>query len=339
MELRHHVLEYLCRGPSCCVGSQRRSYGELLRRFATSRDDAAFELLVWRHGKMVLRVCRGILRDAAAAEDAFQATFLALACKAAAVARYPVPANWLYRGLPSHVALKSRRTNLRQAAREFVRGPRPDTPAAVVAAETAELAAILHEEVNRLSTRYRTPIVLCYLEGKTHDEAARALGWPKGTVAGRLARARDLLKSRLTRRGVAFPATGLAVMAGATANAAVSAPLAASTAGAAAAFLAGGASAAAASAAATQLARGVIQTMFLAKVKSSCFSCLSGCGAYYRCKQRFSRRQWVGRSAGAVGDDRIQPVSRATAAARSRRAEPGDVQDQIPTGPTPGREG
>jgi RNA polymerase sigma factor (sigma-70 family) len=272
-EPRHPVLQYLDRVRASASGAGVAD-AELLRRFAAVRDQAAFELIVWRHGAMVLRVCRGILHDAAAAEDAFQATFLTLACKAAAVARYPAPASWLYR-VASHVALKALTCKVRRAKREAARGPGGSLPAAATVAEVAELSAILHEEVNRLAARYRTPIVLCYLEGKTHEEAARTLGWPKGTVAGRLARARDLLKHRLTRRGVAFPAAGLAALAGATADAAVTADLVAATSGAAVGFIVDGAATAVASAAASHLAKGVIHTMFMAKLKAVGLVCLT----------------------------------------------------------------
>jgi RNA polymerase sigma factor (sigma-70 family) len=273
-ESRHPVLQYLrrVRVASAAAGI---SDSELLRRFAASRDETAFELLVWRHGSMVLRVCRGILRDAAAAEDAFQGAFLTLACKAASVARYPAPAGWLYR-VACHVARKALTSKTRREARETSRSSGPAMLAADVVAETAELAAILHEEVNRLAARYRTPIVLCYLEGKTHEEAARVLGWPKGTVAGRLARARDLLKRRLIRRGVTFPAAGLTALLGATAaDAALTATLTATTASAAAGFVAGSVSAVTTSAAASHLAKGVIHTMFVAKMKAVALVCLT----------------------------------------------------------------
>jgi RNA polymerase sigma factor (sigma-70 family) len=266
---RHPVLHYLRRVHADAPGPGVAD-AELLRRFAAGRDEAAFELIVWRHGAMVLRVCRGVLRDARSAEDAFQATFLALARKAAAVARLAAPAGWLYR-VARHVALKVRTADLRRTAREAVQVPRPDAPPADTAAESAELAALLHEEVDRLATRYRTPVVLCYLEGKTHEEAARELGWPKGTVAGRLARARDLLKRRLTRRGVAFPAAGLAALAGASADASVTGVLAAATARAAAGYAAGGA----ATNTSVRLANGVLHAMLLKKITTAVLACLA----------------------------------------------------------------
>jgi RNA polymerase sigma factor (sigma-70 family) len=330
-EPRHPVLQYLDRVRATASGAGVAD-AELLRRFAAVRDQAAFELIVWRHGAMVLRVCRGILRDAAAAEDAFQATFLTLACKAAAIARYPAPASWLYR-VASHLALKALTSRVRREKREAARGPGAVPPAAADVAEMAELAAILHEEVNRLAARYRTPIVLCYLEGKTHEEAARALGWPKGTVSGRLARARDLLKRRLTRRGVVFPAAVLAALAGATADAAVTADLVTATSGAAVGFIVDGAATAVASAAASHLAKGVIRTMFMAKLKAAGLVCLmagvvvAGASVMAGGGGRGGQPEPVpGDTPPDVQAPRSRPAAVGTVRAPSGRA---DVEDQI----------
>ncbi len=271
-ESRDSVLNYLRR-----VHAAQQDAGvsdaELLRRFAERRDEAAFELLVWRHGAMVLRVCRGVLRDHHAAEDAFQATFLALARKAASVARSRAPAGWLHR-VGFRVALRARAGSIRRSGREALQVARASPRPPEAAAEAAELAALLHEEVDRLDARYRTPVVICYLEGRTYEEAARALGWPVGTVSGRLARARELLKRRLLRRGVTLPATGLAALAAGTAEAAPTGPLAAATARAAAGYAAGGAVPPEVSAASSRLAQGVIHAMFLAKLKAAAVVCL-----------------------------------------------------------------
>jgi RNA polymerase sigma factor (sigma-70 family) len=176
---------------------------ELLRRFVCRRDEAAFEVLVWRHGPMVLGVCRRVLRDAHAAEDAFQATFLVLARKAGSIARGAAVAPWLY-----HVAF---RIALRARA-ALARRPAQALPADLCAPATAGPAErdwqpILDEEINRLPERYRRPVVLCHLQGHTLAEAARQLGCPRGTVAVRLVRARQRLRARLTRRGVTLAAT------------------------------------------------------------------------------------------------------------------------------------
>ena len=177
---------------------------DLLRRFAHARDEAAFELLVWRHGALVLHVCRQMLRDEHAAEDAFQATFLVLFRKAGSILHREALPGWLHR-----VAFRvARRAGPGPAARtgldlDGVPAPAPDEG-------EADTHRLLHEEIARLPAKYRLPIVCCYLEGKTHEQAASELGWPKGTVAGRLARARGVLHTRLARPGVTLVGLGLA---------------------------------------------------------------------------------------------------------------------------------
>ena len=185
------------------------SDAQLLELFVACRDEAgeaAFRALVERHGPMVLRVCRSLLHDPSDADDAFQVTFLALARKAGSIRKCDSLASWLH-GTARHVALKTQRAARRRRAREsrvaeVVMGGVSQQPAG----EDQELSPILHEEIGRLPAKYRAPIVLCYLEGMTHDRAAVELGWPVGTVRGRLARARDVLKSRLIRRGLVVSA-------------------------------------------------------------------------------------------------------------------------------------
>lgn len=181
---------------------------ELLRRYAASRDDVAFELLVRRHAGMVWRVCRGVLRaDPGGAEDAFQAAFLALAQRAHTV-RTPSAAAWLFRAARNAALQVHRRSAGRPTTSLPVDLPTlARAPDEVVARD--ELATILFEEVDQLSARFRTPIVLCYFAGYTHAEAAASLGWAIGTVASRVARARDQLRTRLSRRGVELSAVGL----------------------------------------------------------------------------------------------------------------------------------
>jgi RNA polymerase sigma factor (sigma-70 family) len=172
----------------------------LLELFIAHRDEAAFEALLRRHGPMVLGVCRRLLRDPHDSEDAFQATFLVLLQKASSLRKREQVAPWLY-GVAYRTALKARA----QRARRNVRAkPLVDLPAPESAhkVEGDDLRAVIDEEVQRLPAKYRAPVVLCYLEGKTFEEAARQLGWPAGTVSGRLARARQLLRTRLTRRGL-----------------------------------------------------------------------------------------------------------------------------------------
>ena len=180
--------------------------GELLERFAHRRDEsaeAAFETILARHGSLVLTVCRQMLGDAHAAEDAFQATFLVLLRRAASMrVRQPGTLGpWLH-GVAYRIALKARQGAGRRRARER-RAAVPAVGIPSAAIEQVELQALLHDEVNRLPAKYRAPVVLCYFEGRTHDEAAAALGWPVGTVRGRLARAREQLRDRLMRCGLA----------------------------------------------------------------------------------------------------------------------------------------
>lgn len=176
------------------------SDADLLHRFAAVRDEAAFELLVRRHADLVWKVCRGVLRQEADAEDAFQATFLALARKAGSV-RDGCAAGWLHR-VALHAALKLRAKAARSAAAELPDVPAPSGP------DPARATAV-HEELGRLGDRYRLPVLLCDLEGHTHAEAAKVLGWPVGTVSGRLSRGRDRLRQRLERRGVALGAVAI----------------------------------------------------------------------------------------------------------------------------------
>jgi RNA polymerase sigma factor (sigma-70 family) len=175
---------------------------ELLARFVKECDEAAFELLLWRHGGMVLNLCVRLIGDRQLAEDAFQLTFLTLARKASTVGRGEAVGGWLYR-----VAY---RTALRTRQRTGREQPLPETPLTgsepdpADAAAWRELRPLLDDEVSRLPEKYRTAFVLCYLQGKTNEEAARELGCPKGTVDSRLARARERLRDRLARRGLAM---------------------------------------------------------------------------------------------------------------------------------------
>jgi RNA polymerase sigma factor (sigma-70 family) len=181
---------------------------ELLERFAARRDEAAFAALLRRHGPMVRGVCRRVLRLEQDVEDAFQATFLVLARKARALRWESAVGPWLYQ-VAYRVARKARTAAARRLARER-RAPDRPPDESMSAADWRELRAVLDEEVNRLPSKYRVPLVLCYLDGKTNQEAAGELGWTKGTVSGRLARARELLRSRLARRGLNSSSAALA---------------------------------------------------------------------------------------------------------------------------------
>src|SRR5262249_51426242 len=184
------------------------SDAQLLQRFATHREETAFATLVERHGRLVLGVCRQVLRHEQDAEDAFQATFLVLARKADSLRRQESLGAWLYR-----VAVNITRTAKANDARRRACERQPAIMSTRHSAEEAppgDWQPLLHEEVGRLPAKYRAPVVLCYLGGRTNEEAARQLGWPVGTVKGRLARARDLLRARLARRGLAPSAGGVA---------------------------------------------------------------------------------------------------------------------------------
>jgi RNA polymerase sigma factor (sigma-70 family) len=235
----------------------------LLGRFVSRRDEDAFAALVGRHGPMVLGVCRRVLHDAHRAEDAFQATFLILARRAATVRPADRLAAYLH-SVARRVALKVLRGETRRHHREARRAlAAPPAPAADPLEDLTarELVQVFDEELRRLPDVYRLPVTLCALEGLTQDEAARRLGWSAGSVRGRLERGRARLHARLARRGLTLAGTLAAVeVARGTATAGVPAALAATTVRAALAFAAGGRVAdAGASAGAALLADGVLR--------------------------------------------------------------------------------
>jgi RNA polymerase sigma factor (sigma-70 family) len=242
--------------------------GQLLERYLTRRDEDAFEVLVDLHGPMVLGLCRRMLRDPRDIEDAFQATFLVLARKAPAIRDRNLLSSWLY-GVAFRVARRARTQMLRRRDRESTVGElecaaRPET------AETPEFDPMLDQELSRLPEKYRVPLVLCYLRGKTHDQAAEELRCPVGTVRSRLARGRDLLRQRLTRRG--FTPGAMAALLGGDPGfparllvATVPPPLAAATVRAALAF--GSSPVLKAGASSLALAQGVLTTMKFTPIK------------------------------------------------------------------------
>jgi RNA polymerase sigma factor (sigma-70 family) len=219
-------------------GAGAQSDEDLLERFIVHHEEEAFGALVRRHGPMVLGVCLRLLRHRQDAEDAFQATFLTLVRKGGSIRQRGSLASWLYR-----VAF---RISLRLKARADKRNGSESLGDATVDADPSaeaawrELRPLLDGELQKLPAKYRAPMVLCYLEGKTYEEVADELGCPKGTVAIRLLRAREMLKRRLVRRGLVAAAG--AVMVHATlpaAQAAVTPGLAATTTSAAMAVSAG----------------------------------------------------------------------------------------------------
>jgi RNA polymerase sigma factor (sigma-70 family) len=231
---------------------------ELLRRFLGGRDEAAFAALLLRHGPMVLDVCRGVLGHDADAEDAFQATFLLLACKAASIRKAASLASWLH-GVAYRTALRARADSARRRRHE-THVPERTTTTDPDELAWREVRQAVHEELVRLPERYRAALVLCYLEGKTQDEAAAQLGLAKGTLKGHLERGRARLRARLVRRGLG-PGAALALAAwpAATRAASLPPPLLAATVQAVAA---GGVTASVAS-----LTQGVLNTMFRTKLK------------------------------------------------------------------------
>jgi polysaccharide biosynthesis/export protein len=256
---------------------------ELLERFTRARDgssEAAFEVLVRRHGPMVLRVCRGALKDWNDAEDAFQATFIILARRCGSIRRRDSVESWLF-GVACRVAARARV----EAARRRVVEERGATEAEAALgttqdddADRLELGPIVQEEVRRLPEKYRAAVVLCYWEGLTQEQAAAQLGIPLGTVRSRLARARDLLRRRLTRRGAAplagIMASGLDFTSIMPIPAAVPDSWVAATVKAVSSIAAGGgpATAGAASASVALLVRGVMRSMVMMKLKTIAIS-------------------------------------------------------------------
>jgi RNA polymerase sigma factor (sigma-70 family) len=182
---------------------------ELLRHFAADHDEAAFETLVRRHGPMVLRVCQRVLGHAQDAEDVFQATFLILVRQAASRHWHESVGNWLY-GVAYRLALETKRRAARRSKHES-RAEHRSAPDPVAEITLREAQALLDEELSRLAERYRAPLVLCYLEGRTRDEAAKQLGWSLGTLKRRLEQARGRLHDRLVRRGLNLPSALTAV--------------------------------------------------------------------------------------------------------------------------------
>lgn len=183
---------------------QERSDEELLQQFASQRDEIAFEALVRRHGPMVQGVCRRILGDAHDAEDAFQAVFLVLVRKSGSIHRPDLLANWLY-GVSCKIARKAKIRAIRKESRER-RAEKMPVQEQLLDLEWVELKAVLDDELQHLPEKYRAPLVLCYLRGQTNAEAAAQLGWPTGSISERLARAREMLRRRLNRRGLTLSA-------------------------------------------------------------------------------------------------------------------------------------
>jgi RNA polymerase sigma factor (sigma-70 family) len=242
--------------------SGERTDAQLLEAFISRHDEAAFTALVRRHGPMVLGVCKRVLQNVHDAEDAFQATFLILARRADTIGNPAALPGWLHE-VARRTAARARTT---KATRRMHERRVPDMPKTDFIADVAwrDLQPILDEEVGRLPEQCRVPFVLCYLEGYTYEKAAAKLRCLPGTISRRLARARELLRRRLTQRGLALPAGVLAAaLSQNTAPAAMATPLAASTVKVALASAAGTAAAGVVSAKVAALVDGGLRAMAL----------------------------------------------------------------------------
>src|SRR5262245_42138247 len=238
----------------------------LLQRFLQQRDEDAFAVLVRRHGPTVLGVCRRMLGDSHDVEDAFQATFLVLVRKARAIARRDRLGGWLY-GVAFRTAQKARFRRARQRAVERPADDGAPEPAAS-AVPPNDWLELLDRELLAVPAKYRLPLVLCELRGLSRRDAARQLGLAEGTLSSRLARARQLLRQRLTRRGVTLSAPALLTGLASQASAGFAPALVGPTARAAASFLTNRSLAAGvAPAAVLRLTEGVLNSMFLSKLK------------------------------------------------------------------------
>jgi RNA polymerase sigma factor (sigma-70 family) len=236
---------------------------QLLERFTLHQEEDAFAELVRRHGPMVLAVCRRVLRHQHDAEDGFQAAFLVLARKAGSIRQRDSVAGWLYQ-VAHRLALRARAAGERRRRQTAALG---DTAAAGAEPPDGSLRSCLDRELGRLPEQYRSAIVLCYLEGRTQTEAARLLRTTADAVNSRLKRARDLLRQRLARCGLALSGVALAqALAAGAATAALPAALVRLTARTALDFAAGRA-ACGASALAAALARGALHGMFTPRLK------------------------------------------------------------------------
>jgi RNA polymerase sigma factor (sigma-70 family) len=241
---------------------------ELLARFTSQHDEAAFAVLVRRHGAMVQQVCRSLLHNGADADDAFQAAFIVLARKASAIRKKGSLGSWLY-GVAHRTSLKARAARATRKRHEAC--VRPELQGDV-ANELSwhEAQCILHEELGKLPEKYRAPLVLCYLEGKRQDEAERHLGWPRGKLRSMLERAREALRKRLLRRGLGASAVLLAAASLGSASAVPAAAVLASLTRVAVAISTGAPTAAAVSAHVSSLAESVLRAINVTKIKFVC---------------------------------------------------------------------
>jgi RNA polymerase sigma factor (sigma-70 family) len=291
---------------------------QLLERFARRQDEGAFAALLRRHGPMVLRVCQSVLHELHDAEDAFQAAFLLLAQKAGSIHRREAVSAWLYR-VAYHLAV---RAGASAARRRVVEKRAVTMPSAdpVLDLSLREVRAVLFEELEALPDQYRAPLVLCGLEEKSREEAARLLGWSSSAVKGKLERGREMLRTRLRRRGLELSSGLCAVALGLnSASSRVSAALAESTLRAAVKVAASGSVAAGAvSAQVAALVQGASQTMFCSKAKIATALVLA-----------------VSLAVSAFGVVRLRASAEQPAAQQSRPEKPKDKGDAPPRADNP----
>ena len=259
----HGFVQNLCRRLSV-RGGIGASDAELLDRWVVNQDEAAFELLLRRHGPLVLGVCRRLLHHPQDVEDAFQAVFLLLIRKAASIRQRQSLGSWLYK-VAYRVALRARADRQKTAV-----APAADLEALAAAPDDEllwrDLRPVLDDEVQRLPEKYRAAFVLCHLQGLTNQQAADTLGCPLGTVLSRLSWARQRLRLRLARRGLAVSAVGLATVLSDSAASATVVPALIQSTLVASEHFAVGTAATAGAAPSVLLAEGVLKTMFTNKL-------------------------------------------------------------------------
>jgi RNA polymerase sigma factor (sigma-70 family) len=277
---------------------------ELLERFRIERDEDSFQGLVWRHGAMVLRVCRNVLGHEQDAEDAFQSTFLVLARRCGSIRKLESLGGWLH-GVAHRTALHTKRTAGRRRLRERQAKP-TQSPGPVGELSWREVQAILDEEIRRLPEWLRAPFVLCILEGRRGTDVARELRLKEGTVWSRLAAARSRLQKRLTRRGLSLPMVlASAVVSGGSASALVPASLVTGTVKNACV------TAASVSARIEAIGRGVGNAMFgsriTTKVKAA-IACLAVAGAVTLCTSLLTLGEAGAQQSGSEAKEQPKPA-------------------------------
>jgi RNA polymerase sigma factor (sigma-70 family) len=259
------------------VGVQPRASltdSQLLEEYVCRRDEAAFTALVERHAQLVFGVCRRMLSRKEDAEDAFQATFLVFARRASSIRRRQSLPAWLH-GVARRVALKARlqAARRRDAAQRAMDETEPMTgPDTAEQAAQREASRVVDEELQHLPEKFRLPIILCYFEGRTYEEAAQELGLPSGSMGKRLSQAQERLRERLLRRGVTLSATCLGMLLASSAQA-VPPMLTGAAIKAALLFAAGNSAAAAISERVVVLAQGVLHAMWIGRVKNLAMAC------------------------------------------------------------------